>query len=87
MIPKLAGFLLAATILTTVGCAWKATDKCYLPMNRYQGMKTLFEETGSMQRVEQAMEDEQWTNCERRQCRYLLAKDLELEELTEEAAY
>jgi hypothetical protein len=63
------------------GCAWYKRDKCYLPAGRYYAMKTLFEETGSMQRVEQAMKQEGWANCERNQFRYWLAKDLGLEEL------
>lgn len=76
----LAVMLLA---LALAGCAWRANDRCYLPMERYRPMKAVFLETGSMQRVEQLMEEEQWLECERRQMRYMLAKDLHLEELAE----
>lgn len=47
-------------------------------------MKQLYLETGSYQRVEQAMEDLQWAGCEKRQFRYQLEKDLYLDDLSEE---
>ena len=65
---------------TSTGCAWRSTDRCYLPMSRYNEMKAVFVETGSIQRVEQLMEEQDWLDCERRQLRYHLMKDLGLEE-------
>lgn len=73
--------LVALLAGSAAGCAWRRTEKCYLPMSRYYAMRGLFQETGSMQRVEQAMKEEKWATCERNQFRYMLAKDLGLEEL------
>jgi hypothetical protein len=42
-------------------------------------MRAIFEETGSYQRVVQAMADEGWHRCEINTFRYQLRKDLELE--------
>ncbi|MCB2155022.1 hypothetical protein KQI84_09050 [bacterium] len=67
-------------------CSWYSTNRCYLSIGRYRAMKQLYLETGSYQRVEQAMEDLQWAACERRQFRYQLQKDLYLDDLSEEVA-
>lgn len=59
-------------------------DRCYLPMARYQPLKEIFQETGSMQQVEEIMEEEKWAQCERNQFRYYLTRDLYLESLERE---
>lgn len=64
-------FLLAAGAFS---CA--RTDKCYIEEPRYQRMRLLFERTGSFQRVADAMKDEKWPGCERREFAYRLRKDL-----------
>lgn len=79
--------LLALLVAPTVGCVNKARDRCYLDMPRYRAMKEVFVETGSMQRVEQIMEEEQWRLCERNQFRYMLTRDLYLEDLEQELDY
>lgn len=84
VLPLAALALLAAP---TTGCVNKARDRCYLDMPRYRAMKEVFVETGSMQRVEQIMEEEQWRTCERNQFRYMLTRDLYLEDLEEELDY
>lgn len=77
-----AVLLLGGAALT--GCANTQTDRCYLSMDKYRPIRALFLETGSMQRVEEAMAEAQWAACERNQLRYLLAKDLYLDDLQEE---
>ena len=78
--------LLALVLLLggTTACSWYSTNRCYLPIGRYRAMKQLYLETGSYQRVEQAMEDLEWSGCERRQFRDQLAKDLYLDDLSED---
>ncbi|MBX3728458.1 MAG: hypothetical protein KF858_04665 [Candidatus Sumerlaeia bacterium] len=73
-------FPLALVGLVLTGCAWRKDDRCYLSMDRYRDVRTVYLETGSMQRVEQVMEDERWSTCERNQLRYLLRKDLFLDD-------
>lgn len=68
-----AGSLLAS-------CAGKG-DRCYLDMNRYRDLRGTFVETGSMQRVEQLMAEAKWAECEKNQFRYLLEKDLYIDDL------
>ena len=69
------------------GCVNKSRDRCYLDMPRYRAMKDIFVETGSMQRIEQLMEEEQWRTCEKNQFRYMLTRDLYLEDLEQELIY
>ncbi|MBI5153609.1 hypothetical protein HZA57_00090 [Candidatus Poribacteria bacterium] len=76
--------VLGALTAALTSCARKEGDKCYLPMDRYRAMKDVFEESGSIQRAEQAMEENQWAACERNQFRYMLAKDLDIEGLQAE---
>ncbi len=66
-----------------VGCAPRAR-RCYLPATRYEPLKELFQESGSMARVEEVMEQEDWAPCERNQLRYFLTRDLYLELLERE---
>lgn len=61
-------------------CAAK-DDRCYLDMNRYRELRDTFVETGSMQRVEQLMAEAKWAECEKNQFRYLLEKDLYIDDL------
>ncbi|MDX1972494.1 MAG: hypothetical protein SFY68_08195 [Candidatus Sumerlaeia bacterium] len=61
------------------GCVHTPGDKCYVPPKRYNEMKQVFLDTGSMQRVEQEMETLEWAECEREQLRYQLAKELRLD--------
>lgn len=79
----LPAILLAASALAA-GCLNSKTDKCYVPMARYEPLRDLFLETGSIQRVNQRMEEEKWAPCERNQLRYMLAKDLYLDDLIDE---
>lgn len=74
-------FSLTLFVLVAFGCAHTKGDRCYLDFKRYNQQKQLFLSTGSMQRVEQSMELEQWAECEREQLRYQLAKDLKLDAL------
>jgi hypothetical protein len=67
-------------LATTVGCATVRRDRCYLAETRFIAMKSIFKQTGSYQRVAQAMNDEGWAHCEINQFRYRLRKDLALEE-------
>lgn len=67
------------------GCAHTPGDRCYLEITRYNEQKEIFLKTGSMQRVEQSMEELKWAECEREQLRYQLAKDLNLDSLTASA--
>lgn len=69
--------LLVATVLGS-GCASVKRDRCYLPELRYRAMNVIFEQTGSYQRVAQAMKDEGWAHCEINTFRYRLRKDLDL---------
>ena len=79
---RLSGtLLLLGTLLLATSCAWRKNDRCYLSMDRYREVKAVYQETGSMQRAEQKMEEEQWSTCERNQLRYLLRKDLHLDEI------
>jgi hypothetical protein len=55
-----------------------------LPTTRYEPLKELFHESGSMARVEEVMEQEDWAPCERNQLRYFLTRDLYLELLERE---
>lgn len=65
---------LGAAALMAGGCA--RADRCYVDDLRYQRMRTLFEQTGSYQRVADAMRDESWALCEQNQFRYQLTQDL-----------
>lgn len=78
------GASLAAGLVVLPGCAWRANDKCYVPADTYGEMRELFVETGSMQRVEQVMEERALRPCERNQIRYQLKKDLYLDEVPED---
>jgi hypothetical protein len=69
--------------LPLAGCAPRA-GRCYLPATRYEPLKELFHESGSMARVEEVMEQEDWAPCERNQLRYFLTRDLYLEMLERE---
>ncbi len=69
---RVAGLILLAA--GAISCA--RTDTCYIEEPRYQRMKLLFERTGSFQRVADAMKDEKWPGCERREFAYRLRKDL-----------
>lgn len=71
--------ILLCAISLLGGCALWRRDRCYLHQSRYDSMKALFEETGSYQRVAQAMKDEGWARCEVNTLRYSLRKDLGLE--------
>jgi hypothetical protein len=63
--PRCRGIFLAATVsVFALGCASKNPDRCYLTGTRYVAMRTIFEQTGSYQRVAQAMKDEGWAECE-----------------------
>lgn len=86
---RLVVVLAVATTLAAVstGCVNKARDRCYLDMPRYRAMKEVFVETGSMQRVEQIMQEEQWRTCERNQFRYMLTRDLYLDDLEQQLNY
>ena len=73
-------FLALVVLVTSLSsCAAIRRDRCYLAETRYLGMKAIFEQTGSYQRVAQAMNDEQWATCEINEFRYRLRKDLGLE--------
>lgn len=61
------------------GCAMIRRDQCYVHQYRYDAMKSLFIQTGSYQRVGQAMADEGWARCEVNAFRHMLRKDLGLE--------
>ena len=65
--------------IAVASCAAFRRDRCYLAETRYMAMKSLFEQTGSYQRVAQALNDEDWAHCEINQFRYRLRKDLGLE--------
>lgn len=68
--------LLVLLPVLTASCAILRRDRCYLAETRYIAMRNVFEQTGSYQRVAQAMDDEQWATCEINQFRYRLRKDL-----------
>jgi len=70
---------LAALLLVAPGCAFLARGRCYITDDRYDRMKKLFIASNSLQQVEQAMESEGWSRCERNELRYRLNKDLNLE--------
>lgn len=74
----LACLILAAVAAGASSCATIRRDRCYLAETRYLGMKRIFEQTGSYQRVAQAMKDEQWADCEINSFRYRLRNDLGL---------
>lgn len=76
--PLFATILLLAAVAATSSCATIRRDRCYLGETRYLGMKAIFEQTGSYQRVAQAMKDEQWADCEINSFRYRLRNDLGL---------
>lgn len=59
--------------------------RCYIEEARYERMKQLFVTTNSLQQVEQAMEAEGWSPCEKNEFRYRLNKDLGLEPAAEPA--
>lgn len=77
--PLLQLTVLACAVSLAGGCALWRRDRCYLHQWRYDSMKAVFEETGSYQRVAQAMADEGWARCEVNTFRYSLRKDLGLE--------
>lgn len=79
--PRLASAAaLAAAAMLLASCAAK-DDRCYLDMNRYRELRAVFVETGSMQRVEQLMAEQKWADCEKNQFRYLVEKDLLIDDL------
>jgi hypothetical protein len=65
--------------LTLTGCVAVKRDRCYLAETRYIPMRQLFEETGSYQRVAQALNDEGWAHCEINSFRYRLREELQME--------
>ena len=69
-----AAILLAGAILGSAGCARR--DRCYVEQYRYAQMRDLFEQTGSLQRVLDAMADDDWPQCERNEVVDRLRKDL-----------
>lgn len=69
----------AALALFMAGCATIRRDQCFIHQYRYEAMKSLFLQTGSYQRVAQAMADEGWARCEVNSFRLMLRKDLGLE--------
>ena len=73
-----ASLVLLAVAAAASSCATVRRDRCYLGETRYLGMKAIFEQTGSYQRVAQAMKDEQWADCEINSFRYRLRNDLGL---------
>lgn len=79
MLRQTALFLLLIAILFASACASVKRDRCFLPETEYLRMRTIFDTTGSYQRVAQAMEDDQWSHCEVNSFRYRLRKDLGLE--------
>ncbi len=80
--PKpLIALLAGSFALGALGCATAPSERCYLSMDRYRELKDVFVATGSFQRVEQIMDDRQWADCERNQFRYLLEKDLFIDDL------
>jgi hypothetical protein len=72
--------LCALALVPLITSCGRGVDRCYIPMARYEPVKEIFEKTGSMQRVEEVMEQEKWAQCERNQLRYYLARDLKLEQ-------
>ncbi len=76
-------FAFGALLLLTPGCAFLARGRCYVAEDRYDRMKKLFIASYSLQQVEQAMDAEGWSRCERNEFRYRLNKDLNLEPSTE----
>ncbi len=70
--------LMTVAVLGT-SCATIRRDRCFIAEQRYMAMRAIFEETGSYQRVAQAMNDEGWAHCEINQFRYRLRKDLGIE--------
>jgi len=74
--------ILGIIILTVAatGCRAVRRDRCYLAETRYISMKALFESTGSYQRAAQAMEDAQWSHCEKNTFRLRLREDLDMNE-------
>ncbi|MDX2177644.1 MAG: hypothetical protein SF028_14365 [Candidatus Sumerlaeia bacterium] len=69
-----AAMLLAAATMLPAGCARR--DRCYVEQYRYAQMRDLFEQTGSLQRVLDAMADDEWPQCERNEVVDRLRKDL-----------
>lgn len=77
---RLLILLIVGTLVPlSVSCARYRRDRCYLAETRYMIAKDLFEQTGSYQRVAQAMDDEGWAHCEINQFRYRLRKDLKMD--------
>jgi hypothetical protein len=74
---RLAFLIFLAAAAT--GCA-TTRDRCYIEDARFDQMRALFEQTGSIQRVRDAMKDEQWAACERNEFEYRLRKELLLNE-------
>ena len=74
-----------AALLLVAACASGPNDLTYVPVGHYEEMRELFVQTGSMQRVEEVMDARGWTDSEKRQVRYWLAKDLYLDDLIPEA--
>ncbi|MCC5875067.1 MAG: hypothetical protein JJU11_02500 [Candidatus Sumerlaeia bacterium] len=70
---------IALLSLYMVGCATIRRDQCFIHQYRYDAMKSLFLQTGSYQRVAQAMADEGGARCEVNSFRQMLRKDLGLE--------
>ncbi len=75
--------LILVATLALGGCAFMTGGRCYIDDARYFRMKELFLQTNSLQQVEQSMQDEGWSVCERNEFRYRLNKDLDLEDLVE----
>ncbi|MCC7392971.1 hypothetical protein IT571_11515 [Candidatus Sumerlaeota bacterium] len=74
-------------ILVASSCARFKRDRCYVEETRYMEMKAIFEQTGSYQRMAQAMKDQGWAHCEINQARYRLRKDLELDDAEAEVIF
>lgn len=72
--------LLALALSAALAAGCVTTDRCYLHVSRYERMSSLFAQTGSLQRVIDAMEDDEWANCERNEVLYRLRKDYFLSE-------
>lgn len=64
-------------LLTSLGAsACARRDRCYVEPVSYLQMKTLFEETGSLQRVKDTMKDNKIPGCEQREILHRLRADL-----------
>ncbi len=72
--------LLFSAMMILSSCATYRNDRCYMAEVQYIAMRELFEETGSYQRVGQAMKDAAWAHCEINQFRYRLRKELGLDD-------